>query len=74
MPVLANFISHHHKDDFIEAPVTVQEMFNNIMDTYWGDDLAYRQRMLATLSMLQDFAQVVKPFTQDQLNKAGSHE
>ena len=74
MPVLAQFVSQHLKEEFTEAPVTVQEMFNNIMDTHWGDDLSYRQRMLGTLSLLQDFAGMVEPFTQDQLDKAGIHE
>jgi hypothetical protein len=74
IPALAKFIGDHYKEEFIEARVTVQEMFNDIMDSESGDSLVYRQRMLATLSILQDFAEVVEPFTQDQLNNVASHE
>ena len=67
VPALANFFSQCNHEALLEAPVIVQEMFNDLMDTPLGDDLAYRQRMLITLSVIQDFGETIKPFTQQQL-------
>lgn len=67
VPALANFFSQCNHDVLLEAPATVQDMFNNLMDTPYGDDLAYRQRILVTIAVIQDFGETIKPFTPQQL-------
>ena len=73
MPALAKVIGRHDKEDFTEAPGVIQEMFNRIMDTPYGDNLAYRQRMLLTLAAIQDFGEALEPFSQETINTAVSH-
>jgi len=74
MPAVARFISRHDKEDFTQAPAHVQEMFNSLMETDAGDNKAYRQRMLGTLAMIQDFGSIMEPFTQEDIWKAVNHE
>ena len=70
IPAVANFISTHGKEAITQAPDDVQEMFNNLMDTPYGSDLAYRQRLLGTLSLIRDFGITLQPFPQSVINAA----
>jgi hypothetical protein len=67
IPAVALFLGRHDKEDFTEAPATMQEMFNNLMATDYGNDSKYRERMLVTLDMIKDFVDTLEPFSGDEI-------
>lgn len=70
LPAVARFIGRYDKEEFTNAPVTVQEMFEDIMLTAFGDDGAYRDRMLFTLNLIRDFGDTMDPFSQLIIHEA----
>lgn len=73
IPAVAGFICRHGKEAIAQAPDDVQEMFKDLMDTPYGDSLAYRQRILGTLALIRDFSDTLSPFSTDVLHKALAH-
>lgn len=69
-PAMAAFLNRHDQTSITAAPDVVQEMFNNLMCTPFGDDLEKREQMLLTLEIIRDFGDTVSPFTPEVLKEA----
>jgi hypothetical protein len=56
--------------DFREQPLYLQEIFEILLDTEYGNDLDLRQKMLSCLKTSRKLAEILSPFTDKQIHKA----
>jgi hypothetical protein len=70
IPAVAQYLGRYDKEDFTEAPVVVQEMFNDLMGTEHGDSHSYRDRALHTLNIIRGFGETIAPFSQEDIDEA----
>jgi hypothetical protein len=70
MPALARFIGGHEKEQFTEAPAVLQGMFEDLLDTDYGNSLERRRQMIVTLNMIRDLGSALEPFSQETIWQA----
>jgi len=71
MRSVAIFVSNlSFEGDFKKQPIYLQEMFELLLDTEFGNDLILRQKMLSCLKTSRDLVKVLSPFTDKQIQKA----
>jgi hypothetical protein len=68
VPTLAGFLGHYDKEAITAAPATVQEMFNDLMCTHYGDSREYRERIILALTIIADLGNAIEPFDQYTLH------
>ncbi|WP_347050618.1 hypothetical protein [Flavobacterium olei] len=70
MRVLAKFVSDlSFEGDFKKQPIYLQEAFELLLDTEFGNDLVLRQKMLSCLKTSRDLVKVLSQFTDKQIQK-----
>ncbi|MEN2402257.1 hypothetical protein GKZ90_0020880 [Flavobacterium sp. MC2016-06] len=73
MPSVANFVSDLWLEgDFKEQPLYLQEIFELLLDTEYGNDFDLRQKMFSCLRTSRNLAETLSPFTNKQIIKACS--
>ena len=71
MPSVANFVSNvWFEGEFKEHPNYLQEIFELLLDTEYGNDLYLRQKMLSCLRTSRYLVKTLSPFTDKQIEKA----
>jgi hypothetical protein len=68
LPALAGFLAHYDKEQITAAPVTVKQMFNDLMATPFGDNPGYREQCLMTLNVIADLGNAISPFPESVLH------
>ncbi|TDW46506.1 hypothetical protein EV144_106178 [Flavobacterium sp. 270] len=64
MPSVANFISNlNFEVNLKELPIYLQEIFELLLDTEYGNDLDLRRKMLSCLRTSRYVAETLSPFT-----------
>ena len=71
LPSVVNFLSNvWFEGEFKEQPLYLQEIFELVLDTEYGNDLQLRQKMLSCLRTSRNLAETLSPFTDKQIQKA----
>lgn len=71
MRSVAIFISNlSFEGDFKNQPIYLQEIFELLLDTEFGNDRILRQKMLSCLQTSRDLVKVLSQFTDKQIQKA----
>ncbi len=71
MRSVAIFVSNLSYDgDFQKHPMYLQEVFEVLLNTEFGNDLILRQKMLTCLKTSRDLVKVLSQFTDKQIQKA----
>jgi hypothetical protein len=71
MRSVAIFVSNlSFEGDFKKQPIYLQEMFELLLDTEFGNDLILRQKMLSCLKTSRDLVKVLSQFSDKQIQKA----
>ncbi|RUT69401.1 hypothetical protein D0817_16315 [Flavobacterium cupreum] len=71
MPSVANFVSDVcFEGDFKEQPLYLQEIFELLLDTEYGNNLELRQKMLSCLRTSRSLAETLSPFSDEDIQKA----
>jgi hypothetical protein len=74
MPSVANFVSDLcFEGNFKEQPLYLQEIFELLLDTEYGNNQDLRQKMLSCLRTSRNLAETLSPFTGRQIEKACSN-
>lgn len=71
-PILA--IAQFHTSDFLQEeiqqmPNDVQELFDLILDSNYGDTIETRRKMLRIKELISNYAKALKPFTEAQVQQ-----
>lgn len=71
MSSMVNFLSNIWLEgDFREQPSYLQEIFEILLETEYGDDFYLRQKMFSCLRTSRNLASVLSPFTDEEIHKA----
>lgn len=71
MRSVAIFVSNLSFDgEFQKQPMYLQEVFELLLNTEFGNDLIVRQKMLSCLKTSRDFVKVLSQYTDKQIQKA----
>lgn len=70
LPAVAGCLARHDKEHFTGAPGVIQQMFEDLMCTPYGDSREYRERIIITLRTIRDFGQALQPFPEDVIYQA----
>lgn len=71
MRSVAIFVSNLSYDgEFQKQPMYLQEVFEVLLNTEFGNDLILRQKMLSCLKTSRDLVKVLSQFTDKQIQKA----
>ena len=71
VPSVINFLSDElFEGDYKEQPLYLQEIFELLMHTEFGDDIHLRQKMLSCLRTSRNLLETLAPFTEKQIQKA----
>lgn len=71
MRAVAIFVSNLSFDgEFQKQPMYLQEVFEVLLKTEFGNDLILRQKMLSCLKTSRDLVKVLSQFTDKQIQKA----
>lgn len=71
VPSVINFLSDElFEGDYKEQPVYLQEIFELLMHTEFGDDINLRQKILSCLRTSRNLAETLSPFSEKQIYKA----
>lgn len=71
MRAVAIFVSNLSFDgEFQKQPIYLQEVFEVLLKTEFGNDLILRQKMLSCLKTSRDLVKVLSQFTDKQIQKA----
>ncbi|MBE8726767.1 hypothetical protein [Flavobacterium hungaricum] len=71
VPSVINFLSDELFDgDYKDQPMYLQEIFELLMHTEFGDDIRLRQKMLSCLRTSRNLAETLAPFSEKQIYKA----
>ena len=74
MPSVANFVSDlWFEGDFKEQPLYLQEIFELMLTTEFGDDRDLRLKMLSCLRTSRNLAETLSAFSDKQILKACSN-
>lgn len=69
LPAVAQFFNRYSKNQIIQAPATVQEMFNDLMLTELANDRPSRERWHMALLIISDFGNAIAPFPEDEIDE-----
>ena len=73
VPSVINFLSDElFEGDYKEQPMYLQEIFELLMHTEFGDDINLRQKILSCLRTSRNLAETLSPFSEKQIYKACS--
>lgn len=71
VPSVINFLSDElFEGDYKEQPMYLQEIFELLMHTEFGDDINLRQKILSCLRTSRNLAETLSPFSEKQIQKA----
>lgn len=71
VPSVINFLSDElFQGDYKEQPMYLQEIFELLMHTEFGDEISLRQKMLSCLRTSRNLAETLSPFSEKQIHKA----
>ncbi|SHH09828.1 hypothetical protein [Flavobacterium defluvii] len=71
VPSVINFLSDElFEGDYKEQPLYLQEIFEILLRTEYGNDLDLRQKMLSCLRTSRNFAEALSPFSDKQIYEA----
>ena len=73
VPSVINFLSDElFEGDYKEQPFYLQEIFEILLQTEYGNDQGLREKMLSCLRTSRNFAETLSPFSEKQIQKACS--
>ncbi|MDN3672502.1 hypothetical protein QWY99_05450 [Flavobacterium branchiarum] len=71
IPSMVNFLSNVWLEgDFREQPFYLQEIFEILLDTEYGNDLDLRRKMFSCLRTSRNLATALSPFSDNEIHKA----
>ncbi|QSB26516.1 hypothetical protein D0809_00075 [Flavobacterium circumlabens] len=71
VPSVVHFLSDlWFEGNFKEQPLYLQEIFELMLETEFGNDQELRQKMLSCLRTSRNLAETLSPFTDKQIQKA----
>jgi hypothetical protein len=71
VPSVVHFLSDlWFEGDFKEQPLYLQEIFELMLETEFGDNLELRQKMLSCIRTSRNLAETLSPFTDQQIQEA----
>ncbi|MFD2940802.1 hypothetical protein [Flavobacterium notoginsengisoli] len=73
VPSVINFLSDElFEGDYKEQPLYLQEIFELLMHTEFGDDINLRHKILSCLRTSRNLVEALSPFSEKQIYKACS--
>lgn len=71
VPSVVHFLSNlWFEGDFKEQPLYLQEIFELMLETEFGDNQELRQKMLSCIRTSRNLAETLSPFTDQQIQQA----
>ncbi|MRX41986.1 hypothetical protein GJU43_22135 [Flavobacterium sp. LC2016-23] len=71
VPSVVHFLSDlWFEGDFKEQPLYLQEIFELMLETEFGNDQELRQKMLSCIRTSRNLAETLSPFTDQQIQQA----
>jgi hypothetical protein len=68
---ITNFLSSDLLHEEIQQmPIDIQEVFDLLLDTEYGNDLKTRRKMLRFKELTTTFAKALEPFTEDEIQES----
>jgi hypothetical protein len=68
-------ITQFHSSDLLQEeiqqlPNNLQEIFDFVLDTHYGDNIETRRKMLRIKELISNYAQALKPFSEAQVQQS----
>ena len=57
------------QEEIQQMPADLQEIFDLVLDSNYGDTLRTRQKMIRIKELLSQYAKALEPFSEDQVQK-----